>query len=115
MVLVRRAAEPGCHRSRGGRLLCCAACAYDRADLDAGADLDSYSRTYVDTCANMDACPDLHAYACADLDSGANADSHGGSRTYRDCHAYCYSYIYTGADRDSNAYAIAYRNAHGDS
>ena len=41
MVLVRRAAEPGRHCGRGGRMLGCAACAYDCADLDAGAYLDS--------------------------------------------------------------------------
>ena len=43
MVLVRRGTEPGCHRVCGGRLLQPAACAYDRADLDAGAYLDSHS------------------------------------------------------------------------
>lgn len=69
----------------------------------------------MDTRTYLDAGPDLYTYSCADLDSNAVAESHGGSRTYRDRHAYCYSYIYTGADRDSNAYAIAYRNAHGDS
>ena len=68
-------------------MLCCAACAYDCADLDARADLDAHSRTYVDTRANMDACADLHAYACTDLDSGANADSHGHTDTYGNRHA----------------------------
>ena len=87
MVLVRRGTEPSRHRSRGGRLLQPAACAYDCTDLDAGAYLDADSRTYLDTCANMDACPDLHAYTCADLDSGANADSYGHSNTYRNCNS----------------------------
>ena len=40
MVLVRRGAEPGCHRCCGGWMLCCAAYTYDRADLDSRADLD---------------------------------------------------------------------------
>ena len=84
---MRRGTEPGCHCGRGGRLLYCAACAYDCADLDAGADLDSYSRTYLDTCAHLDAGADLHAYSCAYLDTGANADTYGHSDTYRNCNS----------------------------
>ena len=56
---MRRGTEPGCHRGRGGRLLQPAACAYDCADLDAGAYLDS----------------------------GANAYSYGHSDTYRNCNS----------------------------
>ena len=41
MVLVRRGAEPGCHRGRGGWMLCGDSFAYDRAYMDARADLDS--------------------------------------------------------------------------
>ena len=74
MVLVRRGAEPGCHRGCGGRLLCYGTYTYDRAYMDARADLDSDCRTYLDSRAYVDAGPDLHAYACTDLDASANAD-----------------------------------------
>ena len=40
MVLVRRGTEPSRHRSRGGRLLGCAAYTHDRAHMDSRADLD---------------------------------------------------------------------------
>ena len=74
MVLVRRGAEPGCHRGCGGCVLCYGTYTHDRAYLDAGADLDSHGRTYLDSRAHMDASPDLHAYSGADLDAGSNAD-----------------------------------------
>ena len=111
--MVRRGTEPGCHRNRGGCLLQPAACTYDRADLDSGADLDSYSRTYLDSCAYMDTGSDLHAYTVADVNTAAAADS------YRDSHVYCDGDRYANADRDANArsitYPVAYRNAHRDS
>ena len=74
MVLVRRGAEPGCHRGCGGRLLRRGTYTYDCAHLDSRADLDTHGGTYLDTCAYVDAGADLHAYARADLDARAYAD-----------------------------------------